>query len=171
MPVCTVTAYVGLGSNLGDSAERLAVAREALAALPGVATARFSSVYRTEPQGFKEQPFFLNQVGELDCSPALAPEDLLESLLATEAALGRERAGETRFGPRAIDLDLLLFGNVRMTNLRLTLPHPRMLSRAFVLLPLAELIPELGLPQGMTAREALRCVRYRLEGSVIFQES
>ena len=180
MPVCmldarsvadlTVTAYVGLGSNMGDSAGRLAAAREAVSLLPGVTAARFSSVYRTEPQGFKEQPFFLNQVGELLCSSALTPDVLLDALLATEAALGRERAGETRFGPRVIDLDLLLFANVRMTMLQLSLPHPRMLDRAFVLLPLAELAPELRLPQGMTVREALCGVRHRLEGGVIFQE-
>jgi 2-amino-4-hydroxy-6-hydroxymethyldihydropteridine diphosphokinase len=166
----TITAYVGLGSNLGDSAGRLAAAREALAVLPGVITARFSSVYRTQPQGFKEQSFFLNQVGELLCSSALTPEGLLDAFLTTEVALGRERAGEARFGPRAIDLDLLLFANVRMTMLQLTLPHPRMLERAFVLLPLAELASELRLPQGMTVREALCGVRHRLEGNVIFQE-
>jgi len=167
----TVTAYVGLGSNLGNSAGSLSAARSALAVLPGVTVARFSSVYRTEPQGLKEQPFFLNQVGELLCSPEATPEGVLEALLATETALGRTRAGETRFGPRVIDLDLLLFGNVRMTKLRLSLPHPRMLERAFVLLPLAELAPDLRLPQGIPVREALDGVRYRMEGGVIFQES
>jgi len=167
----TVTAYVGLGSNMGDSAGRLAAAREALAVLPGVTATRFSTVYRTEPQGLKEQPFFFNQVGELLCSSVLTPEGLLDALLATEAALGRKRAGEKRFGPRAIDLDLLLFANVRMTGLHLSLPHPRMLERAFVLLPLAELVPDLRLPQGMPVREALCGVRHRLEGGVIFQES
>ena len=167
----TITAYIGLGSNLGDSAERLAAAREALAVLPGVISARFSSAYCTQPQGHTEQPFFLNQVGELLCSSGLTPKGLLDALLVTETALGRERVGETRFGPRVIDLDLLLFGNVRMTMLQLTLPHPRMLDRAFVLLPLAELASELRLPQGMTVREALCGVRHRLEGNVIFQES
>jgi 2-amino-4-hydroxy-6-hydroxymethyldihydropteridine diphosphokinase len=154
---------------MGESAGCLAAAREALTVLPGVAAVRFSSVYRTEPQGFKEQPFFLNQVGELLCLPELTPEALLNALLATETVLGRERAGAARFGPRAIDLDLLLFANERMTTPRLSLPHPRMLERAFVLLPLAELAPELRLPQGMAVREALRGIRYRLESGIIFQ--
>ena len=166
----TVTAYVGLGSNAGDSAERLAAARAALAALPGVAAVRFSSVYRTEPQGLKEQAFFLNQVGELLCSPELTPEALLNAFLTMEAALGRERTGVARFGPRAIDLDLLLFANERMTTPQLSLPHPRMLDRAFVLLPLAELAPELRLPPGMTVREALGGIRYRFESGTIFQD-
>jgi len=166
----TVAAYVGLGSNVGDSAGRLAAARAALAVLPGVATVRFSSVYRTEPQGLKEQPFFLNQVGELLCSPELTPEALLNAFLAMEAALGRERAGAARFGPRAIDLDLLLFANERMTTPQLSLPHPRMLERAFVLLPLAELASELRLPAGMTVREALCGISYRVEDNSIFQD-
>ena len=165
-----VTAYVGLGSNMEDSPSRLAAAREALALLPGVTAARFSSVYRSQPQGFKEQPFFLNQVGELVCLPGFAPEALLGALLATEGALGRERAGAPRFGPRVLDLDLLLFGNARMMTPRLSLPHPRMLERAFVLLPLAELAPGLRLPQGLTACEALCGIRYSLADDTIFQE-
>lgn len=165
-----VTAYVGLGSNLGDSARHLAKARAALRELPGVLAARFSLVYRTEPQGLREQPFFSNQAGELLCALALGPEQLLEALLALETALGRDRFGVARFGPRVIDLDLLLFGNTGMTMPRLTLPHPRMLERAFVLLPLADLAPDLRLREGMTVRDALRGIRYTLKGDTIFQD-
>lgn len=165
-----VTAYVGLGSNLGDPETRLAAARAVLASLPGVKASRFSPVYRTEPQEFREQPFFVNQVGELLCTPGLEPGNLLDALLETETVLGRERAGAERFGPRAIDLDLLLFGHTRMTQPRLTLPHPRMLERAFVLLPLADLAPNLPLPQGMSVGEALRGIRYTFRHGTVFQD-
>ena len=97
-------------------------------------------------------------------------EVLLEALLATEQALGRVRQGAVRFGPRTVDLDLLLFGNEVMNSERLTLPHPRMLERAFVLVPLAEIAPDLMLPQGMSVAEALGLLRYRRQGNVICQE-
>ena len=163
-------AYVGLGSNLGDGPALLAAAREALAALPGVSLSRASSLYRTEPQGVRDQPFFTNQALELACGPDMRAEALLEALLATEHALGRVRQGAVRFGPRTVDLDLLLFGNEVMNSERLTLPHPRMLERAFVLVPLAEIAPDLMLPQGMSVAEALGLLRYRRQGNVICQE-
>ena len=163
-------AYVGLGSNLGDGPALLAAAREALAALPGVSLSRASSLYLTEPQGVRDQPFFTNQALELACGPDMRAGALLEALMATEQTLGRVRQGAVRFGPRTVDLDLLLFGNEVMNSERLTLPHPRMLERAFVLVPLAEIAPDLMLPQGMSVAEALGLLRYRRQGNVICQE-
>ena len=168
--VFPILAYVGLGSNLGDGPALLAAAREALGALPGVVLSRASSLYLTEPQGVREQPFFTNQALELACGPGMRAEALLEALLATEQALGRVREGAVRFGPRTVDLDLLLFGNEVMNSERLTLPHPRMLERAFVLVPLAEIAPGLMLPQGMSVAEALGRLRYRRQGNVICQD-
>lgn len=164
-------AFVGLGSNKGDSLLILEKAREKLAALPGLQLAAVSSVYRTEPQGFAEQPFFLNQVIGIDCDAAMTPEGLLESLLAVESELGRDRTGEVRYGPRFVDLDLLLFGNERMDTEYLTLPHPRMFSRAFVLVPLAEIAPGLCLPQGISVTEALSRIRYSRKGDILLQPS
>lgn len=160
-----VTAFVSLGSNLGDAHAHLAFAREALAALPGVRLHSVSPLYRTEPQGLHGQPFFLNQVASLRtlCDPL----PLLEALLDIEKARGRVRG--VRFGPRVLDLDLLLFGNVCMDNERLTLPHPRMLERAFVLAPLADLAPDFFLPQGMTVREALERIPFTRVGGTIYQ--
>ena len=163
-------AYVGLGSNLGDGPALLAAAREALAALPGVSLSRASSLYLTEPQGVRDQPFFTNQALELACGPDMRAGALLEARMATEQTLGRVRQGAVRFGPRTVDLDLLLFGNEVMNSERLTLPHPRMLERAFVLVPLAEIAPDLMLPQGMSVAEALGLLRYRRQGNVICQE-
>ncbi len=155
---------------MGDAASNLAAARTALQALPGIVSARFSPVYRSEPQGFREQPFFFNQAGELLCEAGLTPERLLAALLALETALGRERRGSVRFGPRVIDLDLLLFGNTRMTMPQLTLPHPRMLQRAFVLLPLADIAPDLRILGGLTVRKALQGLCYTLKDDIIFQD-
>ena len=164
-----VIAYVGLGSNQGDGPAVLASARKAVAAFPGVRLSAASSLYRTEPQGLREQPFFTNQVLRLDCDPGLHPVSLLDMLLETENLLGRVREEAVRFGPRTVDLDLLLFGNESMNSERLTLPHPRMLERAFVLIPLAEIAPDLSLPQGMSVAEALGRLPYRRQGGVIYQ--
>ena len=166
----SLRAYVGLGSNLGDGPALLAAAREALAALPGLSLSRASSLYLTEPQGVRDQPFFTNQVVELACGPDARAETLLEALLDTEQTLGRVRKGAARFGPRTVDLDLLLFGNEVMNNERLTLPHPRMLERAFVLVPLAEIAPDLVLPRGVSVAGALGRLRYRRQGNVIHQD-
>ncbi|HEV3091402.1 MAG TPA: 2-amino-4-hydroxy-6-hydroxymethyldihydropteridine diphosphokinase [Candidatus Cybelea sp.] len=127
------TAYVGLGSNLGDRGANLERAICELDAL-GRVTAR-SSLYRTVPWGRTQQPEFLNAVVALETQ--LAPHALLDELLAIERRLGRQD-GE-RWGPRAIDLDLLVYGNERITGDRLSVPHERLAQRAFVLVPLAEL--------------------------------
>lgn len=135
-------AFVALGSNLGDTHAYLRQALQALAHLPDTRLLAQSRFYRTPPWGVLEQPAFLNAVAELET--ALAPHALLEALLAIEQAAGRVRQGE-RWGPRTLDLDLLHVDGVRLDEAGLTLPHPRIAERAFVLLPLAELAPTLEL--------------------------
>ena len=144
-----VEAYIGLGSNLGDRAGNLAGARRELEKVGHIVAE--SSVYETEPWGVKEpQPSYLNQVVRLrTVLPALK---LMRALLAIEEGFGRIR---TRQGePRVIDLDLLLYGGSVINTSGLTIPHPRLHLRAFVLVPLAEIAPELAVPgSGMTVRE------------------
>jgi 2-amino-4-hydroxy-6-hydroxymethyldihydropteridine diphosphokinase len=139
-------AYVGLGSNLGDR-ERLI--REA-AALIGAA--RLSTVIETEPWGYGSQPLFLNAVAELETP--LTARQLLDHLLDVERRLGRERIGP-QWGPRTIDLDLLLYGDQTTDETGLIVPHPRLTERDFVLRPLAELVPTLIIPGSGTVQEAL----------------
>ena len=134
------TAFIGLGTNLGD---RTANLRAALRELMRLGTIRgVSSVYESEPVGIKDQPRFWNMVVELGTS--LAPCDLMGALLHAERRLGRVRG--VRGGPRLIDLDLLLYDDRVASEPELDLPHPRMLERAFVLVPLVELRPELRHP-------------------------
>jgi 2-amino-4-hydroxy-6-hydroxymethyldihydropteridine diphosphokinase len=132
--------YIALGSNLGDRARNLAAAREAMAR-GTVEIAAASSVYETAPWGPKPQGAYLNQV--VRGTTHLASAELLARLLDIERALGRERETEERYGPRTIDLDILLYGQLAMQEPTLQIPHPRMLERAFVLVPLAEIAPEL----------------------------
>lgn len=149
-------AYLGLGSNLGDRETNLQAACEALDWGP-VRLLRCSKRYETEPVGGPDgQPWFLNQVCEVETR--MSPEELLERCLAIETALGRRREQEQRWGPRVIDVDLLLFGDLTRDSPTLTLPHPRLAVRAFVLIPLAELDPEISVP-GMGRVDALlkRC--------------
>ncbi len=163
-------AYVCLGSNMGDAEAFLARARAELDAMPGVSVIDASSLYKTEPQGRKDQPWFLNQVVKLACDDAVEAETLLDAMLAKELEMGRVRDAADRFGPRVIDMDLLLFGQeIRRDAPHLILPHPRMHERAFVLVPLAELAPDLTLPSGERVETLLRKLEYRLEGSAIFQ--
>ena len=131
-------AYIGLGSNLDDPRAQLDRAVAALAATPGIALLRVSAHYRSAPWGLAEQPEFVNAVVEVDTT--LDPAALLAALLAIEQAAGRVR--EVRWGPRVLDLDLLTFGEMRLDTAQLQLPHPRMHERAFVLVPLAELVPD-----------------------------
>lgn len=135
--------YIGLGANLGDPARQF---RRALAQLQGdgaVRVLRCSSCYRTEPWGRSDQPAFVNAVAEVET--ALEPGALVEALLASERALGRERDGE-RWGPRLIDLDLLLYREREVAQPGCRVPHPRLVERAFVLVPLAELAPDAQVP-------------------------
>ncbi|XID91828.1 2-amino-4-hydroxy-6-hydroxymethyldihydropteridine diphosphokinase [Paenibacillaceae bacterium WGS1546] len=127
-------AYVALGANLDDREASLREAVRRLGEDPDLAVGRVSAIYETAPFGYTEQPSFLNMVVEL--KTALAPVALLRRLLAIEQAMGRVR--EIRWGPRSIDLDLLLYGEESMASAELTLPHPRMGERAFVLVPLKD---------------------------------
>jgi 2-amino-4-hydroxy-6-hydroxymethyldihydropteridine diphosphokinase len=136
-------AYVGLGANLGDRERTLREAVEALAAAEGVEVVAVSTVRETEPVGVGEQPLFLN--GAVELGTTLTARELLEVLLAVEQRFGRVRApGE--HGPRTLDLDLLLYGDEVIEEPGLTVPHPRLHERRFVLEPLAELAPGLIVP-------------------------
>jgi 2-amino-4-hydroxy-6-hydroxymethyldihydropteridine diphosphokinase len=139
-------AYVGLGANLGDRERRIRTAADLIGAR------RLSTVVETEPWGIEDQPWFLNAVAEVETGRSARA--LLELLLDVERQLGRVRTGE-RWGPRAIDLDLLLYGDETIDEPGLTVPHPFLLRRAFVLEPLAELAPDLEIPGNGTVRGAL----------------
>jgi 2-amino-4-hydroxy-6-hydroxymethyldihydropteridine diphosphokinase len=152
-----VTAYVGLGSNLGDRHERIEAALAAMRALPDTTVAVQSSLYETEPVGVVDQPWFLNGAARLET--ALAPERLLWNLRRIESALGRVRTRAK--GPRTIDLDLLLYGDRVIDTPDLTVPHPELERRAFVLVPLVELDPLLVHPR---TGETLLAHLGRLEG-------
>jgi 2-amino-4-hydroxy-6-hydroxymethyldihydropteridine diphosphokinase len=135
-------AFVALGGNLGDSRAYLRHALVALAGLPDTRLLAASHLYRTPPWGLREQPPFLNAVAMLET--ALSPHALLDALLDIERNAGRVRDGQ-RWGPRTLDLDLLHMDGITLQDARLTLPHPRIAARAFVLLPLAELAGDLQL--------------------------
>ena len=135
-------AYIGLGANLGDREAMLRRAVALLGARPGVEVAAVSSLRETEPVGVVDQPPFLNGAVAVDTS--LAARELLGELLAVEQALGRVR--RERWGPRTVDLDLLLYGEDIVDEPGLTVPHPRLHERAFALEPLAELDPALVVP-------------------------
>lgn len=161
---------MSLGSNLGDAEDNINQALARMEAYGEDITLRaMSSTYLTEPQGpVKDQPWFLNQVAwyEVD-SEIWSPEGFLSALMAIEDQMHRERG--VPGGPRIIDLDLLLFGDLEQTTGFLDLPHPRMLERAFVLVPLLEIAPDLRLPDGGPAAEALQRLEYRIEGNRISQ--
>jgi 2-amino-4-hydroxy-6-hydroxymethyldihydropteridine diphosphokinase len=131
--------FIGMGSNLGDSLTCLRRAAARLEAAPGIEQCRHSSLYRTQPWGNPNQPPFLNLVSECRCF--LEPGALLDVCLAIENDLGRRPAG--KWGPRHIDLDVLLMEGVTLSTRRLSLPHPHLTGRLFVLVPLAELAPGL----------------------------
>jgi len=139
-------AYVGLGANLGDRESTICAAAVALPA------SRLSAIRETAPWGYADQPSFLNAVAEVET--ALPPRAFLERLLEIERSLGRRRDGP-RWGPRTIDLDLLLYGNESVEEPGLTVPHPRLAERAFVLEPLAELAPSLFVPGKGTVQALL----------------
>ena len=149
------TAYVGIGANLDDPETRVLAAFAALEALPETQVVKRSSLYRTEPQGYRRQPDFVNAVAELDTR--LPAGRLLAALHAIEAAAGRERSFAN--APRTLDLDLLLYGSERVDDAGLVVPHPRMHERAFVLVPLLEIAPDAVIPGVGTARACLERVR------------
>lgn len=134
-------AFVGYGGNLGDVEITLAEALWAIDGLPQTSIRAQSALYRTKPWGQTDQPDFLNGVVELQTR--MTPRVLLEHLLAIEERFGRVRANEERWGPRTLDLDLLVFGDEVIDEPGLHVPHPRLRERAFVLVPLAEIAPSL----------------------------
>jgi 2-amino-4-hydroxy-6-hydroxymethyldihydropteridine diphosphokinase len=151
----TRVGYLGLGSNEGDRLRNLRVARDSLP-VHGVAVEASSSIYETAPQGqVLDQPDFLNAA--LRVRTALGPEELLDAAKAVERDLGRQPAA-VRHGPRPIDIDVLLLGDLEYSSDRLSLPHPEVTSRRFVLEPLLELDPGLALPDGTPLAPALDAV-------------
>ena len=148
--------YVGLGSNLGDREATIRAALDRIQSLDGAVVLRVSSLRETEPVGYEDQPRFVNGVAELETT--LEPLELLDRLLKIERDLGRNRDGP-RFGPRPIDLDLLLYDDVVLDHPRLTLPHPRLTEREFVLEPLAELDSDLEVPGRGSVRALLAALQ------------
>ena len=150
-----VVACIGLGGNVGDVPHALARAFEALGRLPGTRLLRASPLYRTPAWGVEAQPDFVNAAATL--ATALPAADLLACLLEIERALGRTRAadGSDRWGPRTLDLDLLLYGDAVIDQPGLRVPHPRLHERAFALLPLAAIAPDAVIPGIGTVRQAL----------------
>ncbi len=148
-----VVAYVGLGANLGDAAATLRAAFERLDTLPQTRLIAASRLYRTPAWGVRDQPDFVNAVAQLRTS--LSADALLSSLLAIEREYGRRRAadGSDRWGPRSLDLDVLLYGDARIDEAGLHVPHPQMHRRAFVLWPLREIAPDAVVPGLGTVRE------------------
>ena len=151
-------AYIGLGSNLDDPQAQVQQAFRELDALPKSRCSARSGLYRSPPMGPAGQPDYVNAVAEL--STGLEPEDLLQRLHGIEAAHGRVRSGD-RWGPRTLDLDLLLYGDFQVLRPELTLPHPGLARRAFVLLPLLEIAgPEMPIPgHGRLASLVAACDR------------
>lgn len=144
-------AYVALGSNLAQPEAQVNQAFDALVRLPNSCLVARSSLYRSAPVGYADQPDFINAVAQIETR--LAPHDLLQSLLGIEQEFGRVR--EFRNAPRTLDLDLLLYDDIRFHEPGLTLPHPRMHERAFVLLPLVEIDPSCVIPGRGPARDWL----------------
>lgn len=140
-----VAAYVALGSNLGDPVATVCAAMDALKGIHGACFRVASSLYRTAPVGLHHQPDFINAVALIEVDHAVLPAPtFLDQLFAIEARFGRQRS--VKNAPRTLDLDLLLFGDAVLALPGLTLPHPRMTERAFVLAPLAEIAPDLVIP-------------------------
>jgi 2-amino-4-hydroxy-6-hydroxymethyldihydropteridine diphosphokinase len=154
------TAYIGMGANLpshaGSPETTLAAAADRLKSL-GHVTKR-SSLYSTEPVGFADQPRFVNAVIELETS--LTPRELLDGLLAIEKEFGRDRSAAIANGPRTLDLDILLFGSVTISEPGLEIPHPRLAERKFVLIPLREIASDLrDIQTGLTVTQTLDTLR------------
>lgn len=134
-----VTSYLGIGSNLGNRIKNLEIVISSLSRHPDIKVNVFSSFYETEPIGYKEQGWFINQVIQIETS--LSPNYLLKVTQKIEEALGRKRA--IKWGPRTVDIDILLYSDLIMNDSSLRIPHPHLTKRGFVLIPLAEIAPSL----------------------------
>ncbi len=170
-----VPFWLGLGSNSEDALLRLEKARKALQEIPGLTLFKASPVYKTEPQDYLDQPFFHNQALEMRAASSWQPVPLMKKLLEVEAGLGRVRSQDPalRFGPRAIDIDMLLFGEggaFSSSDPVCLLPHPRLVRRAFWLVPLRDTSPDLRI-QGEDLGALLARLCWRLQDSVIYQEA
>ena len=145
-------AYIALGANIGDSLSNMRAAVKALDLDGNCRVTQVSSLYKTAPVGYRDQPEFLNAVVELRTT--LSPGELLAVCDKIERRIGRKRT--IRWGPRVIDIDILLYDDMTLCDGDLVLPHPRMMERSFVLVPLAEIAPELTLEGSLSARDAAR---------------
>jgi len=148
-------AYVGLGSNMGEPSEQVIAAFEALAELPDSRLLARSPLYRSAPIGPGEQPWYVNAAAGL--LTRRSPDQLLDDLLGLEREFGRRRDGQ-RWGPRTLDLDILLYGQLAMAEPRLVIPHPQLTNRNFVVYPLLRIAPYLQLPDG----RKLSAIRHQL---------
>ena len=147
------TAYIGLGSNLDHPDWQVKRALREIDDISEAALVRVSSLYRTAPVGIVDQPHFVNAVAEV--ATVLSPHDLLAALREIEERHGRVRNPDAKNGPRTLDLDMLMFNDWRIDDAQLTTPHPRMHARAFVMVPLAEIAPNLVVPGNGKAHEIL----------------
>jgi len=157
------TVFIGLGSNMGDKYLNIEKALQFLKNMPGVLFIKASSLYLTKAWGKKDQDDFLNQVVKIETT--LSPSQLLTGLQEIEIKMGRERA--EKWGPRIIDLDILLYGEQVISTPELTVPHPYMQERLFVLYPLQEIEPDLVFPDGKGIKEVLLSVDHHEGGQII----
>jgi len=183
-----ISAYVSLGSNSGDAINNLNIALQEIQAHPYGNTGAISSIYKTEPQDDKKQSWFYNQLIRFDFTDLFdyqheANEQnswniskieseanlFLEFLLNIEDKMGRKRDPLRRFGPRIIDLDIILFGTHCINNKKLTIPHPRFLERAFILIPLQEIAPSIIMPDNIHIADALTKLSFTVDGDKIYQ--
>ncbi|RAZ65809.1 2-amino-4-hydroxy-6-hydroxymethyldihydropteridine diphosphokinase [Planococcus maitriensis] len=160
-------AYLSLGSNIGDRKAQLQKAVRLLQENPSISNMRMSSIYETAPVGYLDQDVFLNLVIRLETS--LSPLGLLAACQEIEHALHRERL--VRWGPRTVDLDVLLYGQEQLATEKLTIPHARMYERAFVLVPLQELMPSLMLPEGLETQEVHLWKTYKDVNAFLLDEN
>ncbi|MEZ9522774.1 2-amino-4-hydroxy-6-hydroxymethyldihydropteridine diphosphokinase [Enterovibrio norvegicus] len=150
-----IRVYIAIGSNLGNPVEKASLAIDALKQLPNTQFVCCSSLYSSKPMGPSDQPDYVNAVAIVDT--LLEPLDLLDQTQRIELEFGRERKDE-RWGPRTLDLDILLFGDLQINSERLTVPHYGMKVREFVLYPLAEIAPDLHLPDGSAVTDLVAVV-------------
>ncbi|MDY0274560.1 MAG: 2-amino-4-hydroxy-6-hydroxymethyldihydropteridine diphosphokinase [Desulfomicrobium sp.] len=162
----THTIYIGLGSNQGDARGHLQKALKKLGASQNLRVDAVSPFFCTQPQGFRDQEWFVNAVARLEVTPHLNPQDLLSLLSQIEQSMGRIR--NQKWGPRIIDLDILLWDDLTYQTPNLIIPHPRICERAFVLIPLLYLNPDLSIA-GKTPEQWLHLLTYSLENDVIRQ--